>query len=202
MKIKCLIIMCFILFSVQAKAFDIVKPDTEQDIIKDSDIRNVSMNLGVYAGLISFENFNTNYIAALYFSYPFNEKVFVEAEYGVSAINDTEYRNIGLPLFANEESDVTFYTVLVGYNLLPGEVYWSKDKTLISRFYLIGGIGSISFDNKDTVSINLGAGFKMELDENKSVRFEARDRIFDVDTLGTDKLSNNTEFHLGIDWNF
>lgn len=191
-----------LLLSFNAHAFDIVKPDTEQEIIKDSDIRNVSMSVGFYAGIISYENFNSDYLAALYLSYPFNEKVFVEAEFGVSAINDSEYRAIGLPLFDNEESDATFYTVLIGYNLLPGEVYWSQTKTLITSFYLIGGIGSITFDEQDTVTINLGAGFKMQLDDNMSLRFEARDRVFDTDTLGTDKLSNNVEFHLGIDWNF
>jgi len=199
---KYLTAFILLLLSFNTHAFDIVKPDTEQEIIKDSDIRNVSMSVGMYAGVISYENFNSNYLAALYISYPFNEKVFVEAEFGVSAINDSEYRNIGLPLFDSEESDVSFYTVLVGYNLLPGEVYWSQTKTLISSFYLVGGIGSITFDEQDTVTINLGAGFKMELDDNMSLRFEARDRVFDTDTLGTDKLSNNVEFHLGIDWNF
>jgi len=202
MKIKTLITILLLFFSTHTYAFDIVKPDTEQEIIKDSDIRNISMNIGFYAGLMAYENFNSNYLAAIYLSYPFDEKIFVEAEFGVSAINDTEYRNIGLPLLTEEESDVQFYTVLIGYNLLPGEVYWSQTKTLISRFYLIGGVGSVSFDNKDVVSVHLGAGFKMELDENKSVRFEARDRILDSDILGTDKLTNNTGFHLGIDWNF
>lgn len=202
MKRKILISFWLLFVSFKTLAFDIVKPDTEHDLVKDADIRNDSLSVGVYAGIISYENFNTSYLAALYVSYPFNEKVFVEAEFGASSINDTEYRNIGLPLFDKEESGVSFYSVLVGYNLLPGEVYWSKDKTLISSFYLIGGIGSVSFDDQDTVAVNLGAGFKMELDDNKSVRFEARDRIFDTDTLGSDKLSNNVEFHLGIDWNF
>jgi len=194
--------LCLLAFSPFVSAFDIVKPDTEQDIVKDSDIDNISMNFGMYAGIINYENFNASHILGLYFSYPFDEDVFVEAEFGVSAINDTEYRNIGLPLFSEEESDVQFLTVLVGYNLLPGEVYWSRDKTLISRFYLIAGVGTMSFDNNDYVSIQFGAGFKMELDKNKSIRFEARDRLMDTDVLGTDKLTNNTEFHLGIDWNF
>ena len=197
-----LIIMAMILLSMSAHAFDIVKPDTEQDIIKDSDIDNISMNIGVYTGLINYENFNSQYLFGLYFSYPFDEDVFVEAEFGISSINDTEYRNIGLPLLSEEETDVQFYSVLVGYNLLPGEVYWSREKTLISRFYLIAGVGTLSFDSNSYVSVQFGAGFKMELDKNKSIRFEARDRVFDTDILGTDKLSNNIEFHLGIDWNF
>jgi len=202
MKKKWLIAILISICSFTAQAFDIVTPDPEQELIKDSDIRNVGMNLGVYAGLISYENFNSSYLLALYYSYPFSEKVFVEAEYGVSSISDTEYRNIGLPLLTEEEVAMQFYTVLLGYNLLPGEVYWSQNKTLISRFYLIGGIGSVSFDDKQSVSLHLGAGFKMELDENKSIRFEARDRLFDTDILGTDKLTHNTELHLGIDWNF
>ena len=195
-------IMVVLFYSVTVNAFDIVKPDTEQDLIKDSDIDNISMNFGVYTGLINYENFNSSYMLAMYFSYPFDEDVFVEAEFGISALNDTEYRNIGLPLLSEEEVDLQFYTILVGYNLLPGEVYWSREKTLISRFYLIAGVGSVSFDNNNYVSIQFGAGFKMELDKNKSIRFEARDRMYDTDILGTDKLTNNIEFHLGIDWNF
>lgn len=198
---KVLLVVLF-LYSVSADAFDIVKPDTEQELIKDSDIDNISKNIGVYAGLINYENFNSGFITALYFSYPFDEDIFVEAEYGVSVINDTEYRNIGLPLLSKEEVDVEFYTILIGYNMLPGEVYWSRDKTLISRFYLIAGVGTVSFDKNNYVSMQFGAGFKMELDKNKSIRFEARDRMYDTDILGTDKLTNNIEFHLGVDWNF
>lgn len=199
---KLLMTLVIFLYSVTANAFDIVKADTEQDLIKDSDIKNTSMSVGVYTGLINYENFNSSYLVGLTFSYPFDEHVFIDAEFGVSSINDTEYRNIGLPLLSEEETDVQFYTVLVGYNILPGEVYWSREKTLISSFYLIGGVGSISFDNNNYVSVQFGAGFKMGLDKNKSIRFEARDRLFDTDILGTDKLSNNIEFHLGIDWNF
>lgn len=199
---KLLLTLVIFMYSVTANAFDIVKADTEQDLIKDADIKNTSMSVGIYTGLINYENFNSNYLVGLTFSYPFDEHVFIDAEFGVSGINDTEYRNIGLPLLSEEETDVQFYTVLVGYNILPGEVYWSREKTLISSFYLIGGVGSISFDNNNYVSVQFGAGFKMGLDKNKSIRFEARDRMFDTDILGTDKLSNNIEFHLGIDWNF
>lgn len=199
---KLLLTLVIFMYSVTANAFDIVKADTEQDLIKDADIKNTSMSIGIYTGLINYENFNSNYLVGLTFSYPFDEHVFIDAEFGVSGINDTEYRNIGLPLLSEEETDVLFYTVLVGYNILPGEVYWSREKTLISSFYLIGGVGSISFDNNNYVSVQFGAGFKMGLDKNKSIRFEARDRLFDTDILGTDKLSNNIEFHLGIDWNF
>ena len=199
---KLLMIIVVLFYSVTASAFDIVKPDPEQDLIKDSDIDNISMNFGVYTGLINYENFNSSYMLAMYFSYPFDEDVFVEAEFGISGLNDTEYRNIGLPLLSEEEVDLQFYTILVGYNLLPGEVYWSREKTLISSFYLIAGVGAVSFDNNNYVSMQFGAGFKMELDKNKSIRFEARDRMYDTDILGTDKLTNNIEFHLGIDWNF
>jgi len=199
---KLLLTLGIFMYSVTANAFDIVKADTEQDLIKDADIKNTSMSVGIYTGLINYENFNSNYLVGLTFSYPFDEHVFIDAEFGVSSINDTEYRNIGLPLLSEEETDVQFYNVLVGYNILPGEVYWSREKTLISSFYLIGGVGSISFDNNNYVSVQFGAGFKMGLDKNKSIRFEARDRLFDTDILGTDKLSNNIEFHLGIDWNF
>lgn len=199
---KLLLTLVIFMYSVTANAFDIVKADTEQDLIKDADLKNTSMSVGIYTGLINYENFNSNYLVGLTFSYPFDEHVFIDAEFGVSSINDTEYRNIGLPLLSEEETDVQFYTVLVGYNILPGEVYWSREKTLISNFYLIGGVGSISFDNNNYVSVQFGAGFKMGLDKNKSIRFEARDRLFDTDILGTDKLSNNIEFHLGIDWNF
>lgn len=199
---KLLMMVVIFAYSVAANAFDIVKADTEQELIKDSDIVNTNMSVGVYAGLINYENFNSSYLFGLYFTYPFDEHVFVEAEFGVSSLNDTEYRRIGLTLLSEEDVDVQFYTILVGYNMLPGEVYWSREKTMISRFYLIAGVGSVSFDNNSYVSVQYGAGFKVELDKNKSIRFEARDRLYDTDILGTDKLSNNIEFHLGIDWNF
>ena len=187
-------------YSVQA--FDIVKPDEERELIENADIHSLSMNVGLYLGLINYENFNSDYLLGFYVSYPFDEDIFVDVEFGISAISDAEFRNIGLPLFNKKKTDVSFYSVLIGYNLLPGEVYWSQQKTMISRLYLLAGVGNTNINSDNSITLHLGAGFKLELDDDHSLRLEARDRIIDTDILGTDQLTNNIEFHFAYAWNF
>jgi outer membrane beta-barrel protein len=128
--------------------------------------------------------------------------VFIDVEYGASTISDTEYRNIGLPLFAQEDTDVSFYSVLVGYNILPGEVYWSREKTLLTSLYLLAGVGSVNINDDNFVSLNFGFGVRLDLGGGKNIRVEARDRMIDSDILGSDKITNNTEMHIGMSWSF
>lgn len=195
-------VMCAALFPLSSAAFDIVKPKAEQELIKDAELKDVSISAGVYAGVINFENFSSSYLLGLTVNIPLNEDVFIDVEYGSTTISDAEYRNIGLPLFEKEEINVDFYNVLIGYNLLPGEVYWSKDKTLLSSFYLLAGVGSVNINKDDFVSLSFGIGFRMDIGSGKNVRVEARDRLIDSDILGTDKISNNTEIHIAMSWSF
>ncbi|MDH5392664.1 MAG: outer membrane beta-barrel domain-containing protein [Gammaproteobacteria bacterium] len=199
-RLKCLLFV--LLCATNAYAFDIVKPDAEQEIIKNADIRNLGMNTGVYMGVMNYENFNSSLLLAWYLNYPFDENLFVEAELGISRVSDTEYRNIGLPLLSEERVVAAFYTVLVGYNLLPGEVYLGHGKTLRSDVYLLAGVGTVDIDNNSYVALHFGGGIKIELNDDSGLRIEFRDRMIDSDILGSDKLTNNTEFHLGIDWKF
>ncbi|MDH5517950.1 MAG: outer membrane beta-barrel domain-containing protein [Gammaproteobacteria bacterium] len=202
MKDRYLAIILLLLFSPLVSAFDIVNPDAEQALIKDADLVNVGINSGVYIGLMNFENFNSSPMLAWYINYPFDEDLFVSAELGAALVNDSEYRNVGLPLLSEEEVVAGFYSVLLGYNVLPAEVYWRKGQALRADIYLLGGIGSITIDSEDYVALHAGVGLKIEPANGHSLRIEFRDRLINSDILGTDKLTNNTEIHLGIEWSF
>lgn len=202
MKERFLSIVLLVFVALNAHAFDIVTPEAEQVLINDADLANVGLSTGGYIGVINFENFNSSIMLAWFINYPFDEDLFVSAELGASLVNDTEYRNIGLPLLSEEEVVAGFYSVLLGYNVLPGEVYWQKGRAIRSDIYLLGGVGSINIDNNNYVTLQFGAGLKLELDNEHSIRIEFRDRLIDTDILGSNKLTNNTEIHFSSEWSF
>ena len=202
MKEQLLSFVILVSVALNAQAFDIVTPDAEQELIKDAGLTNVGMSTGGYIGVMNFENFNSSIMLAWFINYPFDENLFVSAELGASLVNDSEYRNIGLPLFSEEEVVAGFYSVLLGYNMLPGEVYWQRGRALRSDIYLLGGVGSINIDSNNYVTLHFGVGLKLELESEHSIRIEFRDRLIDSDILGSNKLTTNTEIHFSTEWSF
>ena len=51
----------------------------------------------------------------------------------------------GVELLTDEERDLTYYNMSLGYNLLPGQIYISDRWAFNTRIYLIAGVGNTDF---------------------------------------------------------
>lgn len=183
----------------QAQSAQVIEPDIERRNIKVPHIKSEDIEFGVYYGVYSAEDFGSAQLTGVRLAYHVTEDIFFEGAYGTSTVTDAQYRPF-LPsgIFINEVEKLTYYSVSVGYNFFPGEVFVSKQRAMSSAVYVIAGIGNTNFAQEDRATINFGLGIRVLPTDWLAVHFDMRDNIFRSDILGVSKTANNFEMHAGL----
>ena len=192
--------------SVYALAAD-PAPPTEQVIVPGVTRRDVKLprfpsndfELGAFVGTYSTQNFGSSTVGGLRLGYHITEDFFAEAVVAQTQVSDTNYRQI-LPggIFANELENLSYYNLSVGYNVLPGEVFFGNKRAWPFSLYVIGGVGSTSFNQQRRSTFNFGSGLRVFFNDSFSVQIDARDHIFSLDLLGKNQTTQNLEFTIGL----
>ncbi len=176
----------------------IIKPEVERREIIVPEVDTENVELGIFAGLYSLEDFGSNTLYGTRIAYHITEDVFFEAAFGASTVSDSGFRRIGLAIFPSENETLSFYHLTIGYNMLPGELYWWDTHAFTSALYLVGGVGNTHFVGENHFTFNFGLGLRLLLTDIVSLRFEIRDHVFDIDILGENKDSHNMEGTVGL----
>jgi outer membrane beta-barrel protein len=180
----------------QKPAGPVIEPELDRrDVIRPG-IDTEDWEVSGFVGALNVEDFGTEMIYGARVGYHVSEDIFLEGEYAWSKISDSNYRRIGAPLFDSEDEDLTAYSLSVGYNLLPGEVFIGSGWARASSMYITFGAGNTSFVGEDNVTFLAGFGVRTLISDWFSMRLEARDRIFESDLLGENKWTNNFEITL------
>ncbi len=178
----------------------IIEPQVERRQIKRPRIEASDFEIGVYGGILSIEDFESNAVYGARFAYNLTEDFFLEASLGRSRAGRTSYENLSgsAEILTDSERDYTYYGLSAGWNALPGEVFVGKNRAYNTAFYLVAGIGSTRFGGDDLFTVNAGFGYRILPSDWIAVHFDVRDYIFDTDLLGKKKIVNNLEAHLGL----
>lgn len=187
------------------------KPANQQVIVPEVDRRDVKLpripsndfEAGLMAGTYSVQNFGANAVYGLRLGYHITEDFFVEGVYGQTKVSDELFRQI-LPggVYPNEKEKLTYYNVSIGYNLLPGEVFFGSSRAKASAIYLIGGVGSTKIVNQRRQTFNLGLGARLFLADWAAVQVDFRDHVFPLDILGKRQSTQNLELTAGVTFFF
>lgn len=178
----------------------IITPDIERRHIKEADLDSEDFEVGVYYGLLSVEDFGSNPVAGVTFSYHITEDFFAQANYGTSKTEKTSYELLsgGVELLTKDQRELSYYNISLGYNLLPGQVYISEKWHFNTGVYFIAGAGNTRFAEKNYFTYNLGAGFKFYATDWLMVDLSMRNYAFEHELFGEAKKTNNLESRLGI----
>ncbi len=171
----------------------VIEPELDRRDIRRAAIDTEDWEAGGYVGALSVQDFGTEPVYGLRAAYHVSEDVFLEGEYARSSISDSSYRNLGAPLFGDESEDLTAYSLSVGYNLLPGEVFVGSRWARASVMYLSFGAGNTKYIGEDNTTYLAGFGLRSLFNDWLSLRLEARDRIWQSDLLGNNEWTNNFE---------
>ena len=98
----------------------------------------------------------------------------------------------------DSERDYSYYNINLGYNVLPGEAFLTENYAFNTNFYLIAGAGATEFAGDTRFTLNAGAGYQVLLTDSVSVHFGVRQHFYDIDVLGEEKTSVNTEVSTGL----
>ncbi len=178
----------------------IITPDLERRQIKEADLDTEDLEFGLFYGLLSIEDFGSNDVQGLTFAYHITENVFAEAAYGLSTLQKTSYEILSgsVQLLTDEQRDLTYYNLSLGYNALPGQVYISDKWHFDTNIYLIAGAGNTRFADKNYFTYNMGAGLRFYATDWLSMDLSMRGYAFTHELFGIRKKTNNLEGRLGL----
>jgi outer membrane beta-barrel protein len=178
----------------------VIDPEVERREIKEPKIDREDFEIGAFAGILSIEDFGTDLSYGLRLAYHLTEGFFVEGTAGASRAGLTSFEILsgGAPIMTDSERDYYYYNLNLGYNILPGEVFFGEGRAFNSGLYLIGGLGSTRFAGDDRFSVNFGVGYRFLLNDSVALRLDFRDHLYDIDILGEEKTVHNLEGHLGF----
>lgn len=186
--------------ALAADAVQVIEPDLDRREIETASLDTENIEIGVYYGLISIEDFASNDIVGVRAALHISEDFFFEANYAESEGDLTSFEKLSgsSPLFSDTDREYSYYNVSLGWNILPGEIFIWDRYAFNSSLYLIAGVGSTSFLGDDWFTVNLGAGFRLSLTDWLAWHIDVRDHIFDRDTFGEEQTTNNVEFTTGF----
>jgi len=178
----------------------LIEPQIERVDFDESLIDSYDFEMAIYAGLLAIENFDTNPVIGLKIGYHISEDLFVQGSYARSEVGETSFEKLGggAPLLSDDERDVEYYLVSLGFNLFHGEAFFTDSTTFNTVSYVSGGIGNTDFAGDDRYTIALAVGYRTLFADGFSVDVEMRDLIFDMDIFGSDDTTHNLELTLSL----
>jgi len=178
----------------------VIDPNVARRKIKTPKIDNENWELGAGFGFMTIEDFGTNSAYAAQLNYHVTEDFFFRADLGQSTAGRTSFETLGgnIELLTGDERRFTYYSVSLGYNFLPGEVFLGRGRAMTSTLYVTAGIGNTRFAGDDHVTLNLGCGYRVLPTDWLSLNVGLKAHMFNSDLLGTDKLTSNLEGVIGV----
>lgn len=178
----------------------LIEPDVARRDLQEVQIDTENIELGVYAGILSVEDFGSAPVMGAMAAWHFTEDLFLQGHLYSSKAGLTSYEVLSgaARLLTDSERDYTGYDLSVGYNLFPGEAFIGRKRAYNTAFYLLAGIGSTKFGGDDRFTLNLGVGYRLLPTDWLAWHIGFRDHVFASDLTGQDKNTHNMEIQTGL----
>ncbi|MBL8287757.1 MAG: outer membrane beta-barrel domain-containing protein [Rubrivivax sp.] len=182
-----------------AAAPPVIEPQVARRDLKLPSYPSRDIEVGLFTGTYSTQNFGSNSVSGLRLGYHITEDFFVSAQYGQTKVSDDSFRQI-LPggVFVNRSETLKYYTLAMGYNLLPGEVFFGAGNAKLSQGYVLVGAGTTDFAGQRKQTIDLGFGLRLLWNQRLAAQAEVRDHLFSLDLLGRRESTHNPEITFGL----
>jgi outer membrane beta-barrel protein len=184
-------------------AEQVVVPEVARREIRLPRLPSKDFAIGAFLGTYSAQNFGASFVYGARLGYHLSEDFFAEAALASSRISDEDFRQI-LPggIFPQTKETLTYYNLSVGYNVLPGEVFFGRDVAKASAVYLIAGIGSTRFLEQRRQTLNFGFGMRLLPWDRFALQVDVRDHVYSLDLLGRRESTQNLELTAGATFYF
>jgi outer membrane beta-barrel protein len=173
----------------------VIDPQVERREIKPAKIDTENWEAGLYVGSLSIEDFEVNPVYGARIAYHVSEDFFAEAIVGTSDAGLSSFERLsgGAPLLTDSERQFTYYSLGLGWNALPGEIFLGGKRAYNSAVYLTLGAGSTQFAGGDHFTLTGGAGARVLIRDWLALHLNIRDHVMEIDVLGSNKTSHNFE---------
>ncbi|PKH29475.1 outer membrane beta-barrel domain-containing protein [Shewanella sp. ALD9] len=181
-----------------------VKADLERRTVLDDVIDTENFEVGIQGGILSIEDFESNPWISAHVGYHISEHFYVKARYAQAKAGETSFEKLSnaAPLLTDDERELTYYGLNIGYNLLPGEIFFSKDTVFNSVFSIELGGGSTEFAGDEQFTVNLTANYRVFLTDWIAWDLSMSDYLFNTEVTGASKTTHNLNFATGVSFYF
>jgi outer membrane beta-barrel protein len=181
-----------------------VVPQVERRDLKMPRYPSKDIEVGVFGGVYSTENFGASGVYGLRLGYHITEDFFVQLNLAQTKVSDENFRQLlpGGGIFPQPEEKLTYYNLTAGWNVLPGEVFIGSNRAKATSLYLLAGIGSTKLAERRNSTLNFGLGFRALVADRAALHVELRDHVFTIDLLGPRESTHNLELTAGFSWFF
>ncbi len=187
--------------NVEINPIKVVEPSVDQERISEAMIDSEFFELGFYTGILSVEDFGTQPVYGIKASFHATEDFFLQANYGQSEVQETSYERLSgddTSILTDKQRELSYYDVLLGYNIFPGETFVTQSTTYNSAFYLVAGAGNTKFVGDNNFTVVFGTGYRLILTDWLTWNMDYRDHIFETKLLTEKKTTHNIEFSTGL----
>jgi len=175
-----------------------ISPQIKQTEFKPAKIDSENFEVLAYVGTYDFDSFDTRAIYGFKGSFHFNQKLFLDVDYGNSDLKgriDTSN-----PTTAIDESIIR-YDAGIGFNLMHGDAFWKKGEAFTNQLYIKYSLGKIDIDSSKSSFNSLGMGVRL-LHPNDMISLQVGFNKDSVDGSGGNSSFTNLKFFTGIGFFF
>lgn len=179
----------------------VIAPEVKPRNIQEADIDAEFFEVGVFAGMMTIDNFSSEPLVGVSAAFHATEDFFLQFNYGVTEAGLTSFEELGgdnVRLLNDSDRNFSYYDFLVGYNIFPGEIFFGDSLTFNSAYYLVAGVGNTEFGGENNFTTTLGTGFRVVLLDWLTVHVDFRDHMFTSDLIRESQLTHNIELSSGI----
>ncbi|MBU1309780.1 MAG: outer membrane beta-barrel domain-containing protein [Gammaproteobacteria bacterium] len=178
----------------------LIEPDIERKVVSEDLLDSENWLLGIRGGVLSIEDFGSSALAAVQLSYQINESFYLSAEYAMAKAGLTSFEELSgaAPLLTDSEREWRYYGAHLGYNVLPGEVFFGRDYAMNSALSLFAGAGNVDFAGDKVFALQLGSQFRLYATDWLTLELSVSDYIFETTILARTKTTHNLALGLGV----
>ena len=186
-----------------AQQTPVIEPDLDRREIREADIDSENMEIGLFAGQVSIEDFSSSAIVGVTLGYHITENIFAEASYAQADAGETIFEILsgGAPFLTDDEREYRYYDLSVGYNA-NGELFITDNTVFNTDLYFTIGGGNTDFGGDSQFTVSVGAGYRVLFTDFFALRLDVRDRIFNSELIGEEKNTHNIQYTLGATFFF
>ena len=178
----------------------LIEPDVTPAPVTEALIDTENFEIGAFVGVLNIEDFESSLLYGGKLTYHLSESFFFEAGVGFAEGGETSFEKLAgnVEVLTDSERDYSYYSINLGYNVLPGEAFLTENYAFNTNFYLIAGAGATDFAGDTRFTLNAGAGYQVLLTDSVAVQIGVRQHYYRIDVLGAEKTSMNTEVSTGL----
>lgn len=167
------------------------------------DIDNEVFELGVFAGVLNIEDFNSEFVPGLRATFRASEDYFIQYNYLQTDVSLSAYeQSQGVRFFDGDDRTFSHYDLLVGYNIFQGEFFPSSTASL-SSLYVVAGVGETDFGGESALTYTLGLGYQVAITRRFALQFDFRDYIYTSSLITDESRSvHTTQISTGVSFLF